>query len=83
MSVELHSNLFSTRSFLTLGRAVNFLHDNATKMRQLCSMSTKEDGPGPWPSVKFWYVDTKQTETKEVVDPTNKLKTVYVHGGLK
>jgi hypothetical protein len=41
----------------------------------------QEDGPGPFLAPKFWFVDTNLTENKEVVDPTNPQKKVYIHGG--
>jgi len=80
MAIQLHSNFFPLRTFLILSRAINFVHDNKAKNSRDFSMLTS-DGPGPWPTVKFWYVDTNQVGNKEVKDPTNPLRTVYVHGG--
>jgi hypothetical protein len=79
MAIQLHSNFFPPRTFLTLDRAVNFLRDNKAKMARSLSMST-EDGPGPFPSLKFWFVNDNQAGNREVVDPTNPARRIYVHG---
>jgi hypothetical protein len=68
MAIELHSNAFPPRRFLTLSRAINFRHDEVTHR-------------GYSDLVKFWFVDTLQEGNKEVKDPTGRHGTVYVHGG--